>query len=359
MQARILIKLRTLNNVDVTESPAGSAPKAVVSYAAAAVGCSPDAVTDVIRFDQGNRHAVYRVSYIARSGEGADAVVRVSFSGSDVDRAQACLEAAVLTKVGGVAGPALYDFHDESPWFPTPVMCLQFVDGHSRQLALVSPAHIQALGGVVAWLHDQSTEDLDEHFRSNNAIGSYADARLHSILETLSWVRDPLPTAAQDQLHKAAKRLQTSWPQQRESEAFASGEQLALLHGDIGPGNVLWTPAPILIDWEYARIGDPADEIAYLFDQNGLTAKQRDLFWRGYRGGVHVRNHEHVIERATWWAPLTLLGSTLWWVQRYVRRADAEVAGTDDSEAPREPSYYLDQLTMRLDRLNSQLTKTS
>lgn len=55
----------------------------------------------------------------------------------------------------------------------------------------------------------------------------------------------------------------------------------------------------MLIDWEYTRLGDPADEIAYLFDQNGLDPSRREAFWRN-----------------------------------------------------REPSYYLDHVTRRLDRLD-------
>jgi aminoglycoside phosphotransferase (APT) family kinase protein len=55
------------------------------------------------------------------------------------------------------------------------------------------------------------------------------------------------------------------------TESFRTGETLALPYGDIGPGNVLWGREPALIDWEYTRLGDPADEIAYLFDQNALA----------------------------------------------------------------------------------------
>ena len=40
-------------------------------------------------------------------------------------------------------------------------------------------------------------------------------------------------------------------------------------------------PGPVLIDWEYARLGDPADEIAYLFDQNGLSPGHRGHFGEG------------------------------------------------------------------------------
>ena len=38
------------------------------------------------------------------------------------------------------------------------------------------------------------------------------------------------------------------------------------------PADLLWDAEPILIDWEYARLGDPADEIAYTFTQNALSA---------------------------------------------------------------------------------------
>lgn len=125
-----------------------------------------------------------------------------------------------------------------------------------------------------------------------------------------------------------------------------------LLHGDPAGENILWAPDPVLIDWEYARLGDPADEIAYLFDQNGLTAQQREAFWRGYRDGSRVPRLSDVADRASWWEPATLLGSTLWWVERWVRRSDAEAAGVVDPAVSRDRDYYFDRLIRRLDRLD-------
>ena len=108
-----------------------------------------------------------------------------------------------------------------------------------------------------------------------------------------------------------------------------------------------------MIDWEYARLGDPADEIAYTFDQNGLTTAHREAFWRGYQLGVSSDHRlSDIIDRVSWWEPLTLLGSTLWWVQRWVRRSDAHVAGTLDPEAPRELDYYFGHIVRRLNRLD-------
>src|SRR5205807_5286964 len=125
------------------------------------------------------------------------------------------------------------------------------------------------------------------------------------------WIRDPLPAATQDQLHVAAESVRHLLVAPREAEMFRSEEPLALLHGDIGPGNILWGPDPVLIDWEFARVGDPADEVAYLFDQNGLTQTQRDAFWHGYAGAEDVQPQaSHLRARVDWWERVTLLGST-------------------------------------------------
>ncbi len=95
------------------------------------------------------------------------------------------------------------------------------------------------------------------------SIASYADERLQSIIFRLVWVRDPLPAPIQTRLRSVADSLERSLEGLREAENFKTDETLALLHGDIGPGNILWGPDPVLIDWEYARPGNPADEIAY------------------------------------------------------------------------------------------------
>ena len=171
-------------------------------------------------------------------------------------------------------------------------------------------------------------------------------------MSTLAWARDPLPAALQARLIHAADWIATSLEASQDAQTFRTGETLALLHGDIAPGNVLWGQDPVLIDWEYTRLGDPADEIAYLFDQNALTEPQRQAFWGGYRQGVSDQSRlAHVIDRVDWWEPVTLLGSALWWVERWVRRTELDAAGAADPSVTREPRYYLDHVTSRLARL--------
>jgi aminoglycoside phosphotransferase (APT) family kinase protein len=334
----------------------GSLLRSLKGYVCAVAGCSPDRITAASRFQDGNRHAVYKVSYFDPTGVTEELVLRVSYGGGPADCAQAEREARVLKKAGGIAAPLLYDFRCSSPWFETPAMCMQFVPGQGKELMSATPAEIERLGSVVAWVHGLPVDDLvDGPCKPGNLV-LYAEGRLQSIISTLVWARDPLPAAIQARLRSAANSVQDSWERARDDQSSITGATFALLHGDPVHGNVLWGQGPVLIDWEYARVGDPADEIAYLFDQDGLSPDQRESFWRGYREGLSTQA-PHVTDRVDWWEPVTLLGSTLWWVERWVRRADADAAGTVDPDAHRDPGYYADHVIGRLDRLERLLDR--
>jgi hypothetical protein len=108
------------------------------------------------------------------------------------------------------------------------------------------------------------------------------------------------------------------------------------------------------LDWEYTRLGDPADEIAYAFDQNALAPSQRRTFWGGYRQGLDSPSRlARIIERADWWEPVTLLGSALWWVERWVRRTERDTEGNAHPTVPRGQECYFDHAMSRIDRLES------
>ena len=324
----------------------------VREYVADVVGCRPEHVVTVHRFEDGNRHHVYGATYLDAAGVAADLVVRVSLGDDDAEREQAEREAMVLELLAGVGAPRLIDLRLTNPWFAAPVLSMQLVRGRSIELRSVASADIERLGSVVASVHAQPVDDLTRCLAPTGSILSYADGRLQHILHGLPWARAPLPASQRDRLRHAADVIQRDWTARRDTESFRSDEKPALLHGDIAFGNVLWGPDPVLIDWEYARLGDPADEIAYLIDQNVLDAEPRDAFWRGYRAPVsRAGSLADIMERTTWWAPLTLLGSTLWWVERFVRSTDAQHEGGHDPALPKAPGYYLEHALTRLDRL--------
>jgi aminoglycoside phosphotransferase (APT) family kinase protein len=233
-------------------------------------------------------------------------------------------------------------------------MCMAFHPGRHRELNSASPREIERLASIVTRVHELPTGDLVGPLSAAGNIASYAAERLHSITSTLAWARDPLPTDLRAQLTHAADSLATRLHASQQAESFNTDENLALLHGDIAPGNVLWGREPTLIDWEYTRLGDPADEIAYLFDQNALTEPQRQTFWDGYRRNVSTPSRlSHVRDRVDWWEPVTLLGSALWWVERWVRRTERDTTGAADPAVHREPDYYFDHVMRRVARLKN------
>lgn len=336
----------------MSASAEGGLPGAVADYACAVLGSRAERIIGVVRFADGNRHAVYRVSYLDARGAKRDVVVRVSHGSAAADRAQAEREAAALRAVAGVAGPVLYDMRLTSQWFQTPAMCLQFLPGDQTALNATSLSQTARLASIVARLHTRDADGLVPPLDPPGTIASYARGRLRSIASTLSWARDPLPAAMQAHLKDAMGQLAASLSALQDLDCFRVDEPLRLLHGDIAPGNVIWGQDPVLIDWEYTRLGDPGDEIAYVFDQNALGEPQRQAFWKGYRQAVPADVRlDALLERVTWWEPMTLVGSTLWWVERWIRRTELDAGGAADDEVARDASYYFEQIARRLSRL--------
>jgi hypothetical protein len=77
----------------VADGPSNSRLAHVRGYVAEVVGCDPDRVTTVSRFEDGNRHDVYRVSFLDAAGAAGDVVVRVSLGNDPAERGQAEREA--------------------------------------------------------------------------------------------------------------------------------------------------------------------------------------------------------------------------------------------------------------------------
>ena len=327
-------------------------------YVAEIASCTRDDVASITQFEEGNRHDVYRVSLLY-AGIATDLVVRISLTDDGAEREAVKREAIVLEKLGGVGAPRLIDYRLSSSWFDKPVLTMRFVPGRNFELKSATSADIERLGSVVATVHALPVDDLADSFPHETTLLAYAEGRLHHIMQGVPWARDPLPATVQDRLLRATDLIQSRWAAWRGTDSFRADETLRLIHGDIAFGNVLWDLHPVLIDWEYARLGDPSDEIAYLFDQNGLSAPQRDAFWRGYQTRAeHTVSLAHLMERASWWEPLTLLGSTLWWVERFVRSTEAKADATSDPAVAREPRYYFDHAVSRLDRLEQMIGTT-
>jgi aminoglycoside phosphotransferase (APT) family kinase protein len=322
----------------------------VRAYAAEVVpGCSADRVTGVNRLEAGENHDVYALSYLAPDGRSQQVVVRVASSANARDCQAAEREAVVLSKVQGLAAPLLHDFRCESNWFDAPSMCMEYVAGVQRGPA--SSDDCERLGSVVAQVHGLSTDDLRDASQEPFTLEEYLDSRLAKITERTPALRAPLPAAVQRRFQGALSLVAHLRRAALKSDCFQTDDSLVLLHGDVAGGNILWTPRPVLIDWEYARLGDAADEVAYIFNQNDLTEDRRDAFWHGYASRCQsVRHVDYVRDRVQWWEPITVLGSAFFWVKLWSQRADADATGYLDGSVPKEQEYYREHTTRRLER---------
>jgi len=302
----------------------------------------------------GENHAVYKASYVDAHHQVRAVVVRIATSDRALDCAEAGREATALRKVQGFVAPLLHDFRCDSEWFGAPVMCMTFVGGVQR--APRDAQDFERLGRSVAWVHGLPTRDLAEWLPDEPTLLGYLGTRLAKIDERLPWIRDPLPAAVQDRLRRALAAMTDVVDEARRAESFQAEESLVLLHGDVAGGNIVWTPDPVLIDWEYARIGDPADEVAYVFAQHDCTPEQRTMFWRGYRQG-RDRDHalDHVVDRSVRWEPITILGSAMFWAQPWSRRAEADADARTDPTAPKELAHYRKETIRRIERFEALL----
>ena len=68
-------------------------------------------------------------------------------------------------------------------------------------------------------------------------------------------------------------------------------DAFCLLHGDLVEANIVWGPdGPALVDWEFWRMGDPAEDLAYLIEVNEMPCPLSAALLDGYAlEGVDAR----------------------------------------------------------------------
>lgn len=71
---------------------------------------------------------------------------------------------------------------------------------------------------------------------------------------------------------------------------FFQGSLFTIITYDMNPSNIVWkNKKPRIFDWETASVGDPAMEIARIFDSWNLNERQKDLFMREYGGDNQLK----------------------------------------------------------------------
>ena len=109
----------------------------------------------------------------------------------------------------------------------------------------------------------------------------------------------------------------------------AGARPFRLLHGDLWGGNVLWRRgAPGLVDWEDSRMGDPAEELAYLAEMDALPPRALAAILEGY-------GEPGMAERVEAWRAVVALSAGLWYLAEDAPdRAEALLAQAGERARP-------------------------
>jgi aminoglycoside phosphotransferase (APT) family kinase protein len=292
-----------------------------------------------------------RVTWLFSCSDGGERVLRVDsgdgpLAGTELTLAR---EAAVYAALGGGAVPipqllAVAPAGDALLVERAPgVDSLASLDAAGR--ARVMDAYVDAL----ATLHglDAARLPLPGFARPDAADPARAELELwRGVLELR--VKRPAPLA----------RFAFAW---LERHAPRSADRIALCHGDVGPGNFLHDGGRVtaLLDWEFAHLGDPLDDLAWLAfrghhlndgigelaaqlrrwsQATGLPVAAERIGW--YRALVMLRmlvsclaaldSGAATLDRSIYFSLAALLGALL-------PRALAELAGVAPGEPPAPP----------------------
>ena len=150
----------------------------------------------------------------------------------------------------------------------------------------------RVLGPVLRRLHDSRVSghgawpDWDA---PETAVGAY---HARSVTSALAWAGERTDVAT-----AIAVRLPVPGP--------GDGPPFRRLHGDLWGGNLLWDAGAVrLVDWEYCRQGDPAEELAYLLEMDSVGEEVAEALLTAYGGPI--------AERVRAWRPLAALMAGLW-----------------------------------------------
>jgi tRNA A-37 threonylcarbamoyl transferase component Bud32 len=96
---------------------------------------------------------------------------------------------------------------------------------------------------------------------------------------------------------------------------FFSGSHFSVVHGDLRQWNILRYPGGIsLIDWELARIADPAEDIANFFVNSYISGSGKKIFMKEYLGG---RTDKSLEKRVRVYELLQMMGIAYWFGKKY------------------------------------------
>jgi hypothetical protein len=134
---------------------------------------------------------------------------------------------------------------------------MEFIDGRHRPAENLSQPEVHACGSMLGKIHQQRGRwfgSLNGEYRYTSWRDSWRP-RWEVMIRLLRDADDALADKV------------NCWGKARLASLRETCDP-CLVHGDYGPGNLIWVerrPLPVVIDWEHARFGHPAEDWAKIF----------------------------------------------------------------------------------------------
>ena len=177
------------------------------------------------------------------------------------------------------------------------VLVTEYLDGEPRDLATLDARAARALGTALRRLHDVRHTASARLPGWSSPVRSLAGYRRRR-------ARDTVAAAQRTPYENLALDVVSGLP------AFSADAEPApfrVLHGDLVAANIVWTPEPRFVDLEFWRMGDPAEDLAYLVGVGDVPEVVQDEIAAGLgdRGGP---------EGLSAWRRLATLDAGLWFL---------------------------------------------
>ncbi len=239
-----------------------------------------------------------RVFRVQADGEPPAFTVRVRDTGGFANEVEALTEVAACPGV-----PDIVFANDR-------MLVHRFLPGQPRPLGELPLPQLGRLASVLACLHRHTSSGFTPWPDREPRRGSFGDLfrfRVGSLQNYTSYARG-LAGALDPRLPDVFARL--SSPAILHDPSW-DDERFARLHGDLSFGNILWSESEVaLIDWEFSRAGDPAEDLGYLLSEQPVGATVADSLRQQY---VRAGGDERVWTRVPAYVLFTAADSALWW----------------------------------------------
>lgn len=228
------------------------------------------------------------------------------------ERGSFASEAEMLAAAAGCPGVPEIVFADDH------TLAHRYLDGRPRPLNEAGPGDLARLMAALTCLHGRTFPAYTpwpERQRVPGTLAGLFRFRVRSLEQY-----EAFPRATDGDLDPRLPELLAALEEpELPAESGWSARRFALLHGDLSIGNILWGESSVgLIDWEFSRVGDPAEDLAYLLTEQAagpdLAAAVRAAY--GEAGG-----DAGVWQRVPAYGLFTAVDSALWWADYVARNA--------------------------------------